>query len=421
MKMYGIMKDLGTLILAATLFTSCTQNAAVDPLVSAGTAVSSANVPAAVTSSFQTLFPSARNVVWSMPSPTTYQATYTTTTSANGRTAAGSKARKSNFSKSGRFKCTYGVIDPATLPATITTYLTTTYPAGYTITSAASRTDATTGAVSGYMVDIMSGGLYYELRFTAAGAFLSVENEDGSDEGVAVAQTNLPAPIGTYLTANYVGYTFHKARSYMLNGVVTGYEVEIRVAGLEYDVVFGASGNFISVRAEGSDKEGHDDDHGSSTAVTQASLPVPIGTYLTANYAGYVFQGAYSYSQNGVLTGYEVTMLLNGVYTELMFNTAGTFVSVHAAEKGDGDHDGGDDDHKGNGNHSGSTDAVIAQASLPATITTFLTTNYAGYVFVSAKVEQNGTVVTGYEVNFTMTGKRYEAEFDATGKLIKLH
>ena len=113
---------------------------------------------------------------------------------------------------------------------------------------------------------------------------------------------------------------------------------------------------------------------------------------------------------------------MNNVYTELLFNAAGTFVSVHTGNKGgDGEHNGGGDNHDGNHSGSGSSDAVIAQTALPAAITTYLTTNYAGYTFVSAKVEQNGTVVTGYEVRFTLTGRNYEAEFNATGTLIKLH
>ncbi len=111
--MYRIMRDLGTLILAAALFTSCTQNNAVDPLASTGTAVSSANVPAAVTSSFQTLFPSASNVVWSKPSPKTYKATYKKVASANGRAAAGSDDEESNFGESGEFHYTYTIIAPA--------------------------------------------------------------------------------------------------------------------------------------------------------------------------------------------------------------------------------------------------------------------------------------------------------------------
>ena len=411
-------------LLIFVMVTACTnQNVVTDPNATTGTSVSVANVPAAVLATQAQNFPNATGLSWAKVSPTTFQSTFSTA-SAGGRTA-GSARTKANYTTSGKLLYTHGVIDPATLPAAVTTYLTTTYTS-YSIVSAASRTDQTTGTVTGYMVDIVANNLAYELRFDAAGKFLSVENEDGSDEGVAVAQASLPAPIGTYLAATYPGYVFSNARSYLLNGVVSGYEVDILVAGVKTEVMFDAAGTFISARAGGDggygDHQEGGNGYGSTTAITQAALPAAITSYLSASYATATFQGAYAYSQNGVLAGYEVTVLMNNVYTELLFNAAGTFVSVHTGNKGgDGEHNGGGDNHDGNHSGSGSSDAVIAQTALPAAITTYLTTNYAGYTFVSAKVEQNGTVVTGYEVRFTLTGRNYEAEFNATGTLIKLH
>lgn len=310
------------------LMAGCQQNAGlVTPQTATTTTV--ANVPAAVTSALITNYPAATAINWSKPSPATYQATFMANSTERGATMA-------NFQSNGQLLYSHGQIDPTTLPKAITDYLTTTYTS-YSIVNAGSRTDKTTGAVTGYMVDIVANNLAYELRFDAAGKFLSVENEDGSDEGVAIAVTALPATISSYITANYAGATVQNARSYMLNGV---------------------------------------------------------------------------------LSGYEVYVLANMVRTELIFDATGKFISARTGGKGeDGEHN----DEGGNGDHKGSSDVVIAQAALPATITTYLTTNYAGYTFVSAKVEQSGTTVTGYEVRFTLAGKRYEAEFSAAGVLIKLH
>ena len=418
----ALLTALAALLIFAMVTACSNQNAVIDP-VAGTTPVSTANVPAPVLAAQSQNFPKATQISWSQVSPQTYAATFSTA-SPNGRTGANART-KANYNTSGKLLYTHGQIDPATLPASVTTYLTTTYTS-YSIVSAGARTDKTTGAITGYMVDITANNLAYELRFDAAGNFLSVENEDGSDEGVAVAQANLPAPIGTYLALTYPGYGFVNARSYMLNGVVSGYEVYITANGAKTEVMFDAAGTFISARVGGDGGYGHHEEgnngYGSATAVTQASLLPAITTYIGANYAGSVFQGAYAYSQNGVLAGYEITMLLNNVYTELLFDATGAFVSVHSGNNGgDGEHNGGDH-NGGNDNHNGgSTDAVIAQTSLPAAITTFLTTNYAGYTFVKAKVEQNGTTVTGYEVRFTLAGRNYEAEFNATGTLIKLH
>lgn len=328
MKTILLMALGGCLLLAG-----CQQNTGlVTPQTATTTTTTTvANVPTAVTSALITNYPAATAVSWSKPSPATYQATFMATSTARGATLA-------NFKNNGQLLYSHGQIDPATLPKAITDYLTATYK-GYSVVKAGSRTDKTTGAVTGYMVDIMANNLAYELRFDATGKFLSVENEDGSDEGMAIATTALPVAITSYISTNYAGGTIQNARSYMLNGV---------------------------------------------------------------------------------LSGYEVYVLFNSIRTELIFDATGKFISARTGGKGE-DGDDGEHDNDGNGDHKGSTDVVIAQTALPATITTYLTTNYAGYTFVSAKVEQSGTTVTGYEVRLTLAGKKYEAEFSATGVLIKLH
>ncbi len=371
------------------------------------------SVPAVVSSALSRSFPQAVAVSWTKPSPTTYQATFSANSTARTATIT-------NVTATGQVLYSHGQIDPATLPKAVTDYLTTTYTT-YTIVNAGSSVDAVTGAVTGYMVNIVANNLAYELRFDATGKFLSVENEDGTDEGTAVAVTALPAPINSYLAANYAGAVVQNARSYMLNGVLSGYEVTVLLNNVRTELLFDATGKFVSAHVGGGsgDNQERGQGYGSTTAVTAAALPAAIGTYLAATYAGYVFQGGYAYSVNGVLAGYEVTVLLNAVYSELIFDATGKFVSVHTGgQGGDGEHNGG-----GEGNHTGtgSTDAVIAQTALPAVITTYLTTNYAGYTFISAKVEQTGTVITGYEVRFTLAARNYEAEFNAAGTLIKLH
>ena len=137
------------------------------------------------------------------------------------------------------------VIDPATLPAAITTYLTANYK-GYTIVKAGSRTN-TTGAVTGYVVEFTLNNLVYELRFDATGLFLSLEMENGSHEGTQILATALPAAITTYLTANYAGYTFNHARTDMINGVIVDYDVDIIVNGAKIGLLFDATGKFLSV------------------------------------------------------------------------------------------------------------------------------------------------------------------------------
>ena len=69
---------------------------------------------------------------------------------------------------------------------------------------------------------------------------------------------------------------------------------------------------------------------------------------------------------------------------------------------------------------NGSSETVITASQLPAAATTYLTTNFPGYVLVRAEKETSSTGVVRYEVKFTANGTTREAYFDAAGTLIKV-
>lgn len=238
--------------------------------------------------------------------------------------------------------------------------------------------------------------------FQNTGAFLKV--------GDVIDPTTLPPAIIDYLKANYAGYTIVQADVKKdAAGAVKGYETLITVETTQYELEFDATGKFTKLETP----DGHDE----GTGIAQTALLPAITTYLGANYVGYVFKEAESKMSLGVVTGYKVEIVQNNVKYNILFDAVGTYVSVNAGGKGGENHG---SNEQGNGNNG--TDVVIAQTDLPAIVGTYLTANYAGYVFVSAVVEKNtaGTVL-GYEVKFTLTGKSYEAEFDATGKFLKIN
>ncbi len=78
---------------------------------------------------------------------------------------------------------------------------------------------------------------------------------------------------------------------------------------------------------------------------------------------------------------------------------------------------------RGDGSKGSSTTKVaVTQANLLAAISTYLTTNYAGYTFVNAYSEANtaGTIVN-YDVNITSAaGVAYHVVFDAAGVFVKV-
>ncbi len=238
--------------------------------------------------------------------------------------------------------------------------------------------------------------------FQNTGAFLKVTD--------VIDPATLPTAIIDYLKANYAGYVIVQADAKKdAAGAVKGYETLITVGTTQYELEFDATGKFTKLETP----DGHDEGAG----IAQTALLPAITTYLGANYAGYVFKEAESKMSLGVITGYKVEIVQNNVKYNILFDAVGVFVSVNTGGKG-GDNHGNNEQGSGqNGN-----DVVIAQTDLPAIVGTYLTTNYKGYVFVSAVVEKNtaGTLL-GYEVKFTLGGKSYEAEFDATGKFLKLN
>jgi uncharacterized protein YfiM (DUF2279 family) len=239
--------------------------------------------------------------------------------------------------------------------------------------------------------------------FQNTGAFLKV--------GDVIDPATLPTAIIDYLKANYAGYAIVQADVKKdAAGAVKGYETLITVGVTQYELEFDAAGKFTKLETP----DGHDEGAG----IAQATLLPAITTYLGANYVGYVFKEAESKMSLGVVTGYKVEIVQNNVKYDLLFDVAGTFVSVNAGGKGGDSH--GEGNGGGDGNNGG-IETVIAQTDLPATVATYMTTNFAGFVFVKAEVVKDvaGTIL-GYEVYFTLTGKSHEADFDATGKLVKL-
>jgi hypothetical protein len=73
--------------------------------------------------------------------------------------------------------------------------------------------------------------------------------EPASREVIApVAQSSLPASIGSYLSAAYPAYVFEKAYTLTISKTVQGYVVVIETNSEKYAVLFDASGNFVEVK-----------------------------------------------------------------------------------------------------------------------------------------------------------------------------
>lgn len=225
------------------------------------------------------------------------------------------------------------VVDSASLPTLITTYLTTNY-AGYTFAKAFSVKDSS-GTVTGYAVVIYYNNKPVGLLFDATGNFVKVleQREPGDRDGDGwhhggrfggrdgkqkdtLALTSLPTAIITYITTTYPGDTLVKA---FIN-IDSSYLVITKDNGL-YANLFTASGSFVErvlLPAHGE----------KPVAVAQSALPAAILTYLTTTYPNYVFDKAFALSANGTLQGYVVIIDANSTKYAVAFDALGVFVAA---------------------------------------------------------------------------------------------
>ncbi|WP_461095715.1 PepSY-like domain-containing protein [Spirosoma luteolum] len=148
------------------------------------------------------------------------------------------------------------------------------------------------------------------------------------------------------------------------------------------------------------------------TAVTAASLPAAITTYITANYAGASVQGGFIDKAGN----YVVVIVQNSLPKLLAFKANGTFQKELELRGKGGKHMHGDSLHKPKPDsaHLGRPmPTTIAVSSLPAAITTYISTNYAGATIErAAKDDKNGFYLVGL---LTSDKKRVGLVFNADG------
>jgi len=225
-------------------------------------------------------------------------------------------------------------IGTSSLPAAITDYLTVNY-AGYTFEKAYADKDAS-GNITGYVVIIQFNGNPVGLKFDASGNFILVlEQREGRDldgdgwhEGGrfcnrdgqhkdTVTLTSLPANVLSYFTSNYPQDTL--LRAYLNRD--SSYVIFSKDNGA-FVTVFDSSGTFVK-RIELQPHTG-----GNVINVTQNALPAVIQTYLGTTYPNYVFDQAFSFSENGTLLGYIVVVDANGTEYAVAFDASGNFVKA---------------------------------------------------------------------------------------------
>ncbi len=231
----------------------------------------------------------------------------------------------------------------------------------------------------------------------------------------SVTFASLPAAVGTYLTANYAGYTV-KSVYHVVDSTANfkGFIVVINFNSKPVGVLFDSNGVFVKVLEQrspgdmdgkgpggqhgdgGGDRFGDRDDKGRDS-VSYAQLPAVVKSYLTATYKQDTFRKAFKDPRTG---NFVVVTTNNGIFITL-FDANGKFISHTAAPTPAG------------------KPAEITADKLPAAATKYLTTTYPAYVFKHALAFKDAAgTVTGYGVLIDASGTKYVVQFDAAGKFL---
>lgn len=133
----------------------------------------------------------------------------------------------------------------------------------------------------------------------------------------------------------------------------------------------------------------------SRTAIDFSALPATVSTYLNTNYSGYTAIKAFSIKNElGVTTGYVAIIQYNGSPVGIKFDASGNFVRVLEQREGrdlegdEGWHHGGCFEWR-DGHHRD----TIALSALPASITSYMATNYPNDTLVQAFKKCDSSII----------------------------
>ncbi|MBD2757861.1 PepSY-like domain-containing protein [Spirosoma validum] len=216
-------------------------------------------------------------------------------------------------------------IEVSALPATVTSYISTSY-AGATIDYAA------TDDAGNFLVAITQNDQRKALLFNADGSFnkeLSLRG-GGKDRGgkghggkggkggdrdslTRVTVANLPTAITSYITTNYASATIVTAAL----DATRGYLVMIKQGTDRKTLLFGTDGTFTQEIVRGLGKD--------YTTINASALPTAVTSYITTKYAGATIKVAGKSSTGQFKVVIQPT---SGRTIELLFAADGTFVQA---------------------------------------------------------------------------------------------
>ena len=374
-------------LVSVLAFSACTENQNVDPQNKETLAPQ--DVPVLVTQAVNTVYPKASTIDYSsLQTNAIYVANVTTATT----------EAQMVLSNKGIIKEEAIKIAKTDLPAAVLTYLDSNFPAA-TIEHASKKTK---GDKLGYRVELIFNKEHYSVFFDATGAFIhqitGLQGKNGkkgpAPAATEIALADLPAAIKSAISS----YTFKRAILVKDPAGVEIYHIRIEKAGVPYDLAIDATGKILKVKEVKTKAPDF-------TKIELKTLPAGLTAFLNANAAGFTLDYAVAISKDSVIVEYHVGVTVGTVKKEFHLDAKFQPVANPHAKTGH--------------NPPSLTIKELKVTDLTAAITSYLTTNYAGWVLVKGTIAFRDSTIMHFHLVIEVSSKKYLLEFEGNGAFKK--
>ena len=385
------MKNISSfLAIVSILFVqSCTKEQNLEPQ-DATSKLATQDVPVLVAQAVSTVYPKATTVDFSsLQTKTLFVANVTTPTT----------QAQMVVSDKGMIKESAVKIAKSELPAAVLTYLESNFPRA-AIELVLKKVK---GEKLGFRVELVFKNEYYSVFFDERGAFVEAikrsQNKPGK-QGPTPAATEIKlADLPAAVKSTISGYIFKRAILIKDSNGTELYHLRIDKLGVLYDLVVDALGKIIrtnEVNMGGS----------KFTRIELKTLPAGLTAYLNANAAGYTVNYAVAIMKDSVIMEYHVGVTVGT--KKLEFHLNANFLPLQNPPAGP------------SGNKPPTLEVKqLTVADLPASIKSYLTTNYAGWVLQRGISTAVGNEIKDFHLIIEVGTKKYMLAFDGKGTFLK--
>lgn len=368
---------------------SCTQEQNLEPQ-DVSSKLATQDVPILVTQAVSTVYPKATTVDFSsLQTKTLFVANVTTPIT----------QAQMVISDKGMIKESAVKIAESELPPAVLTYLKSNFPRA-AIELVLKKVK---GEKLGFRVELIFKNEYFSVFFDERGAFVDAikrsQNKPAkggpTPAATEIKLADLPAAVKSTISA----YIFKRAILIKDSNGTEVYHLRIDKLGILYDLVVDASGKIIRI---------NEVNVGGSkfTRIELKTLPAGLTTFLNANAAGYTVNYAVAIMKDSVILEYHVGVTVGTKKSEFHLNA--NFLPLQNPPAGP------------SGNKPPNLEVKsLTLSDLPATIKSYLTTNYVGWIFLRGVITAVNNEIKDFHLVIDVGTKKYMLAFDGKGTFLK--